>query len=56
MMEYFKQVRAELRHVTWPSRRTTTVFTIAVIFVSLATATYLGLLDYAFQVLIKKIV
>jgi len=56
MIEYFKQVRAELRHVTWPSRRTTTVFTIAVIFVSLATATYLGLLDYAFQVLIKKIV
>jgi len=56
MLEYLKQVRAELRHVTWPSRRQTTVFTVVVIVVSLATAVYLGLLDYVFSTLLRKII
>ncbi len=56
MLEYFKQVRAELRHVSWPSRRQTTVFTVVVVAVSLVTAVYLGLLDYVFEVLIQKII
>ena len=56
MLEYFKQVRAELRHVSWPSRRQTTVFTVVVIAVSLATAVYLGLLDYIFSALLQKLI
>jgi len=56
MLEYFKQVRAELRHVSWPSRRQTTVFTAVVIAVSLATAIYLGLLDYVFEAFLKRII
>lgn len=56
MLEYFKQVRAELNHVSWPSRAQMIAFTSVVIAVSLAVAVYLGLLDYVFSLVLKKII
>ena len=56
MPKYFKEVRAEMKHVTWPSRRLTIVYTLVVIAISLATAVYLGLLDYLFAAVIKQII
>jgi len=47
---YFKEVKAEMVHVTWPSRKQTTLFTLVVIILSLAVAIYLGLLDYVIRV------
>ena len=56
MWNYFKEVRAEMKHVSWPSRRQAAVYTFVVIAVSLATAVYLGLLDYVFGAIIKQII
>lgn len=56
MLQYIKDVRGELRHVSWPTRQQTVVYTIVVIAVSLLTATYLGLLDYAFSALVRTII
>jgi preprotein translocase subunit SecE len=56
MMQYFKAVRGEMRHVTWPTRRQAIVYTSVVIGVSLLTALYLGAWDYIFAALIKKII
>ncbi len=56
MFTYFKDVRAELNHVSWPSRRTTIMYTIVVLAVSIATAIYLGVLDYILSTLITRIV
>lgn len=56
MWNYFKNVRAEMRHVSWPSRRLTVVYTAVVVVISLATAVYLGLLDYAFAAVIRHII
>ncbi len=56
MFNYFKDVRAEMKHVSWPSRRLTIVYTIVVIIVSLTVAIYLGLLDYVFTTFIKTII
>ncbi len=56
MLNYLAQVRAELRHVVWPSRETTVIFTIVVIVISLVVAVYLGLLDYLFSLVIKRFV
>ncbi len=55
MLNYLREVRAELRHVSWPSRRQTITYTIVVIIVTLITATYLGLWDYLFAALIQRI-
>ena len=56
MPKYFQEVRAEMKHVSWPSRRLTIVYTLVVIAISLGTAVYLGLLDYIFSVFIKQII
>ncbi len=54
--DYFKEVRSEMKHVSWPSRRITIVYTVVVISVSIGVAVYLGLLDYIFSLFIKQII
>jgi len=56
MINYFKDVRAEMKHVTWPSRRLTITYTVVVVVISLATAVYLGLLDFVFTSGIQSII
>jgi preprotein translocase subunit SecE len=56
MFNYFRDVRSEMKHVSWPSRYTTVVYTTVVIIVSLSIAAYLGLLDYVFRALISAII
>ncbi|MBC7836722.1 preprotein translocase subunit SecE [Acetobacteraceae bacterium] len=56
MWQYFKDVRSELRHVSWPTRAQVITYTIVVIAVSLVTAFYLGLLDYIFSAIIRRII
>lgn len=45
---YIKEVIAEAKHVTWPTRRQTIFFTVTVLAVSVIIAYYLGLLDFLF--------
>ncbi|HEV7449730.1 MAG TPA: preprotein translocase subunit SecE [Candidatus Paceibacterota bacterium] len=56
MWNYFRDVRAEMKHVSWPSRQVTITYTAVVVGVSVATAVYLGLLDYVFRLIIEKII
>ena len=56
MPQYFKDVRAELKHVSWPTRSQTIAYTAVVIIASLGTAVYLGLLDYVFSAVIRHII
>lgn len=54
--EYFKDTRAEFRHVNWPTRRQTIVFTALVLVISAVVAYSLGLFDYIFSQLLGKII
>lgn len=56
MLNYLKDVRAELKHVSWPSRTQTILYTLVVIFVSAGVAVYLGLWDYAFSLILRNII
>ena len=56
MLQYLKEVRAEMKHVSWPTRSQTIVYTVVVIALSLATAVYLGLWDYLFSALVFRLV
>jgi preprotein translocase subunit SecE len=57
MGKFFREVRAELRKVTWPGRKELVTSALVVIFVVIISTTYIGLIDYAFsrglQVLIR---
>lgn len=56
LLNYVRATRGELKHVSWPTQKQTTSFTILVILISLVTAGYLGLLDNAFANLLELIV
>ncbi|HUC88929.1 MAG TPA: preprotein translocase subunit SecE [Candidatus Paceibacterota bacterium] len=45
-IEYIKEVIAEMKNVTWPTRAQTMYFTVTVLIISIIVAYYLGLLDY----------
>ena len=55
-MNYFKDVRSEMRHVSWPTRKQAITYTVVVIAVSLATAFYLGMWDYVFTAIVRKLI
>ena len=48
LIQYLKDTRGELRHVAWPTRLQTIIYTILVIALSLFVAAYLGFFDYIF--------
>ena len=53
--EYFKEVVAESKLVTWPTRKQTIYFTVAVLAISVFVAYYLGLLDFIFSKGLEKL-
>jgi preprotein translocase subunit SecE len=49
MINYIKETKAEMKHVSWPTKRQTVMFTILVVVVSLAVSLFLGLFDGIFK-------
>ena len=56
LITYFKETRAEMKHVTWPTRKQAIMYTIVVIVISLITAAYLGAFDYVFSMVLKLVI
>lgn len=54
--EFLKEVRLELKKVTWPTRQETIKYTTAVIVFSLVVAAFLGGLDFLFSWLLNRFV
>ena len=53
---FFKEVKIELKKVTWPTRQETIKYTLLVIGVSAGVAIFLGGLDFLFSFIISKFV
>lgn len=53
--DYLKETRAEFKHVNWPTRKQTIIFTIVVIVICAITAYLLGLFDFIFARILEKI-
>ena len=53
LIEYLKETKAELKHVSWPTRKQAIAFTAVVIAISIFTALFLGLFDTIFSTLLK---
>lgn len=54
--EYFKDTKAELKHVNWPGKKLTIVYTAAVLVVSILIAYFLGLFDFIFSSGLGKLI
>ena len=53
-IQYLRDTKGELHHVSWPTRRQTVTFTVLVVVLSLLTSFYLGAFDTLFVSLIKN--
>ena len=49
LIEYIRDTKGELKHVSWPTRKQAIAFTVIVIAISLIVSIYLGLLDALFS-------
>lgn len=52
---YLKHVREEFAHIVWPTNRTALAHTLVVIFIAVAIALLVALLDYAFGMVVSGI-
>lgn len=56
LINYIKDTRGELTHVSWPTRRQAIIFTIVVIIISILAAIFLGFFDYIFSLILQKFI
>jgi len=54
--EYFKEIKAELKHVVWPTKNQTIFYTLIVIVLSVLVAYFLGIFDFIFSKGLEKII
>jgi preprotein translocase subunit SecE len=54
-VQFFRDVRSELRKVTFPSRKETLASTVVVLIAVFAVALYLGLVDFVLSMIISSI-
>ena len=55
-VQYLKDTRGELQHVSWPTRRQAIAYTIVVIVISVLTSFYLGFFDFVFANLLERFI
>ena len=53
LTEYLAETKAELKHVTWPTKNQAVLFTVIVVVFSIATAFFLGAFDFLFTIGLK---
>jgi len=51
-INYLKDTAAELKRVSWPTRKQATIYTTLVVVVSIIVAIYIGVFDYVFSEMI----
>ncbi|MFA6094803.1 MAG: preprotein translocase subunit SecE [Candidatus Paceibacterota bacterium] len=56
IINYIKDTRAELKHVSWPTRKQAVAFTAAIIVLSLVVALFLALFDNIFTRILDKVI
>lgn len=56
LSNYILETRGEMKHVSWPTKKQTFMFTVLVIFLSIIISAYLGLFDYLFSLGLKNII
>ncbi len=56
IIDYIKETKGEMKHVSWPTRKQTVAYTLAVIAISIVVSLYLGLFDFIFKILLENFI
>ena len=54
--EYLKETRAEMAHVSWPTRRQSIIYSVIVILISVFVGVLLGLFDSVFAFITQRFI
>lgn len=54
ILNYIKETKAEMKHVSWPTRKQAIAYTILVVIISIFISLYLGFFDFVFTEIISK--
>lgn len=54
-LNYIKDTKSELKHVSWPTKKQSIWFTVIVIIVSLIVSFFLGFFDFIFSLGLDKV-
>jgi preprotein translocase subunit SecE len=54
--QYIKETAAEMKHVTWPTKKQTVVYAVLVVAVSIFVSAYLGVLDSVFATGVRLLI
>lgn len=56
LINYFKDTRSEMNHVSWPTKEQTINFTLIVLGFAIFTGLLLGVFDFVFSALLKAFI
>ncbi len=55
-VQYLKDTQSEIKHVSWPTRHQTILFTVLVVVISVAVSAFLGVFDGLFTYIVETFV
>ena len=55
IINYIRETKGEMKHVSWPTRYQATMYTVLIIVISLFVAAYLGLFDWIFTGILEQV-
>lgn len=55
MFNFLREVKGEMKHVNWPSRKQTMIYSALVVVISIFAAAYVGAFDYLFTLAIEQL-
>ncbi len=55
IFNFLREVKGEMKHVNWPTRKQTIIYTALVIVVSIFVALYVGVFDHIFTLGIEQL-
>ena len=56
LVNYLKESKQEMKKVVWPSKKETTNYTLAVIFISLGLAAFFAIVDYFLNLGLEQLI
>lgn len=56
LTEYLKETKAEMKHVSWPTRNQIISYTIVVVVISIITSLYLGVFDFLLSMILDRVI
>ena len=54
ILNFLREVKGEMKHVNWPTKKQTLTYTSLVIVVSIFVAAYVGVFDHLFTLVIQQ--